>query len=203
MPQRLLMYGSSAALAAGGVLMPNGALTATAAVMPHRAAAATTAAGINIPAVDWSEVTDAPSGITARLPGEAEVVEFGESACRDYSAETADTHVSVLFTVCDVQGTPKRSDLQAAADGATSSFRKEFGNVAVDSSTRETEFDGHPTLDLRLSVKDGGPEGKISAHRYIADDSHFVIAQTVADARNEESLNSTHKRLIAGIRIPD
>ncbi|MCX5129255.1 hypothetical protein [Streptomyces sp. NBC_00347] len=90
MPQRLLMYGSSAALAAGGVLMPNGALTATAtaAVMPHRAATATTAAGINIPAVDWSEVTDAPSGITARLPGEAEVVEFGESACRDYSAET-------------------------------------------------------------------------------------------------------------------
>lgn len=201
MPQRLLMYGSSVALAAGGVLMPNGA--STAAVLPHRTAMPTTAAGINIPAVDWAEVADDQSGITVRLPGEVEVVEFGESSCRDYSAEATDTHVGVLFTVCDVQEAPKMSDLHAAANGATSSFRKESGNVAINSSVRETEFDGHPTLDLLLSVKEVGPDSKIGAYRYIADDSHFIIAQTVADAQNEKSLNATHKRLISEIRIPD
>lgn len=182
--------------------MPNGGAL-TAAVMPHRAAAPTMAAGISIPAVDWAEVTDTPSGITVRLPGEVEVVEFGDSPCRDYSAETTDTHVGVLFTVCDVQETPKMSDLHAAADGATSGFRKESGNAAINSTARETKFDGHPTLDLRLSTKEGGPDGKIGAYRYIADDSHFIIAQTVADAQNEQSLDAIHKRVITEIRIPD
>lgn len=180
--------------------MPDGALTAA---VVHRAAAPAMAAGINIPAADWVKVTDTPSGITVRLPGEVEAIEFGEPDCRDYSAETADTHVGVLFTVCDAPEAPKMSDLRAAAQGAASGFREESGDVAVKSSTRETTFDGHPTLDLLLSTEEGGPGSKIGAYRYIADDSHFIIAQTVADARNEESLNSTHKRLITEIRIPD
>lgn len=200
-PQRLLIYGSSVALAAGSVLMPNGALAD--AVMPHHAAAPTMAAGTNVPAADWAEVTDTPSGITVRLPGEVEVIESDEPPCRDYSAVTADENVVVLFTVCDFQETPKMSDLHAAAEGTISGFREETDDVAIKSSTRETKFDGRPALDLRLSVKDGGPDSIIGAYRYIADDSHFIMAQTVSDAQNEKSLNSTHKRLITDIHIPD
>ncbi|MEU4062593.1 hypothetical protein AB0F25_09165 [Streptomyces wedmorensis] len=200
-PQRLLIYGSSVALAAGSVLMPNGALAD--AVMPHRAAAPTMASGINIPAADWAEVTDTPSGITVRLPGEVEVIESDEPPCRDYSAVTTDEKVVLLFTVCDFQETPKMSDLHEAAEGTISAFREESGDAAIKSSTRETKFDGRPTLDLRLSVKEGDPDSIIGAYRYIADDSHFIMAQTVSDAQNEKSLNSTHKQLITEIHIPD
>ncbi|QES46524.1 hypothetical protein DEJ50_00265 [Streptomyces venezuelae] len=173
-----------------------------AAVTPHRADAPTMAAGIGIPAVDWAKVTDPPSGITARLPGDIKAIELGESPCRDYSAATSDTHVLVLFTVCDVQETPKMSDLHAAAEGSTSAFRKESGDIAIKSTMRETKFDGHPALDLRLSAKEGGPDSKIGAYRYIADESHFIMVQTVADAENEKSLNSIHKQLVSEIRIP-
>ncbi|MFJ9855422.1 hypothetical protein [Streptomyces sp. NPDC101150] len=201
MTQRLLMYGSSVALAAGGVLIPNGALTSG--MKPHRATAPTIAAGFKIPAVNWAEVTDPPSGITVRLPGKVKVTESSDPPCRDYSAEMTETHVLVLFTICDAAETPKMSDLQAAAKGSTDGFRKQSDNVAIKSSTRETKFDGHPTLDLRLSTKAGGPDSSIGAFRYISDDSHFIIAQTMGDAQNEKSLNSTHKQLITGIRIPD
>ncbi|WP_407288978.1 hypothetical protein [Streptomyces sp. BP-8] len=199
MPQRLLMYGSSVALAAGGVLIPGDALTAAA--MPHHAAASTVAAGINIPAVEWAEVTDPPSGVTARLPGEVKVTESNDPHCRMYSALTADTHV--VFAVCDLPETPTMEGLHETAKGGTDSFRKNSGNVAIKSSTRETEFDGHPTLELRLSTKEGGPDSPVGAFRYIADDSRVIAAETVAYAQNEKSLNSTHKQLIAGIRIPD
>ncbi len=181
--------------------MPNG--VSAAAVVPPGAVAPTTAGRLDVPAVDWVEATDTPSGITVELPGEVEPVEFAGSPCRDYSAETTDPHVGVLFTVCDAQETPKMSDLHTAAAGSTSGFRKGSGNVAVKSTTRETEFDGHPTLDLRLSTKDGGPDSSVGAYRYIADDSHFIMVQTVADARNEKSLNAIHKRVITEMHIPD
>ncbi|MEW2135578.1 hypothetical protein AB0892_03040 [Streptomyces sp. NPDC005409] len=199
MAQRLLMYGSSVALAAGGVLIPNYA-SATA-VTPRRAAAPAMPVEINLPAVDWAQVTDAPSGITARLPGEVEAVEFGDSPCRDYSAVTTQP-VTVLFTVCDAQA-PKMSDLRIAAEGTTSGFRKESGSAVIKSSMQETKFEGHPTLDLRLSIKEGGPDSAIGASRYIADDSHFIMAQTLSDAQNEKLMNSIHQRLISEIRIPD
>lgn len=181
--------------------MPHGTLTA--AMAPHHAAAPTVTAGVGIPAANWVKVTDSPSGITVKLPGEAEAVKVDGSPCRDYSAETADARVGVLFAVCDAQETPKMSDLRTAAKGSIDGFRKASGNAAINSSTRETTFDGHPTLDLRLSTKEGGPDSKIGAFRYIADDTYFIMAQTVADTGNEKSLDSTHKRLIAEIRIPD
>ncbi|MFF2134168.1 hypothetical protein ACFVW1_54505, partial [Streptomyces olivochromogenes] len=106
--QHLLMLTASTALAAGGVLLPTSAVATP--ETPGVGTIPTVAAwpsghghpGITNPGVEWVETTDAPSGITAKLPGKAKVekksipVDGKSVNARSYGVETADGGVGFI-----------------------------------------------------------------------------------------------------------
>lgn len=143
LPRRLVIHATSVALAAAGALLPARAWAAGP-VMPRLPVART------LPAADWVDVTDDPSGITFKLPARPTVTRTSKPDCRMYAAASAATSETV--SVCDIPGTDKVDYLYSTADGALDAFRKKAGND-VDSGTQETEVEGRPALDLHASGK--------------------------------------------------
>jgi hypothetical protein len=146
--------------------------------------------GITVPAVDWVETTDTPSGISAKLPGKAEVDTEPDS--RSYSVKTDD--YVVRFIVYDGPAT------EAALNDALQSFAAGVG--ATIASSQKTTAGGRPALDARLTFTAQEGIGGIYLTRLIAADTHMVQLVTVGLAADEQVLQKTHQQLLAGVRIP-
>ena len=206
--QRILMLTASTAVAAGGVLLPTSAFAAP--ETPHVGSVTTMAAGhaghshqgITIPADEWVKTTDAPSGITVKLPGKATVQKLSIPAGgttvtgRVYSVETDNGFFG--FAVIDVPG--GQEDLHEGLQGFLEGYNEGAGETLTSSSIRKTTIDGRPALDARLSTK--GSDRVVGAARFIADDTHVVQAVTLGSATNKKAMDQMHQQLIASIRIP-
>ncbi|MER5730797.1 hypothetical protein ABT084_21135 [Streptomyces sp. NPDC002138] len=190
--QRLVIHATCVALATAGALLPAHAWAAGP-VMPRLPMARA------LPAADWVEVTDNPSGITFKLPAPPKLTRTSKPTCRTYTAASAATSQTVA--VCDIPGTDKMEYLYSTADGALDSFRKKAGSD-VDSGTQETEVDGRPALDLHASGKNDPPHRLLFTARYIADDPYTVSALSFAYAKNEKALDQEHQQLLDSLRIP-
>lgn len=149
---------------------------------------------------EWTPATDAPSGVSAELPGEAEeektsVPVGGEPVSgRVYGVETGEAFVG--FAVFDTPGTPR--DLRASLKGFLDAYERESGETLRSTGVRTTTVDGRPALDARLSSSDD----MAGATRFIGEDGHVVQAVTFGPEDNRKDLEALHRQLLAGIRLP-
>ncbi|MER7820165.1 hypothetical protein [Streptomyces sp. NPDC096153] len=150
-------------LSAVGVLLPAAApppLAVPRATAAHAVPAATGAE-------EWTPATDAPSGVSAELPGEAEeektsVPVGGEPVSgRVYVVETGEAFVG--FAVFDTPGAAR--DLRASLKGFLGACERESGETLRSTDVRATTVDGRPALDARLSSSDdmAGPGASSAA----------------------------------------
>ncbi len=208
--QRLLLLSASTVLVVGGAAPAGTAFAAPA--TPHVGAATTMPAGYggherhgtSVPAVEWVETKDPPSGITAEFPGKATVQESsipveGKTVNGRYYRVDITKDEGVGLAVFDMPGDQYSLDenLQGFLDGYSIVTG---GETLTSTNVRKTTVDGHPVLDARLSAEEG--EGAVGFLRLIADDDHLVHAVTFGPAANEKALKEMHERFLAGIRIP-
>lgn len=156
----------------------------------------------DMPAVDWVETTDSPSGITAELPGKASVrkatvsIEGKTVDARLYMLDTPDGAVG--FAVHDMPGDqyPLEDNLQRVLE----SYMQNTAEPLTSSNVRKVTYDGRPALDARLTSE--ADEPLVGFIRLIADDKHLVQALALGPEANEKALKAMHERLLAGLRIP-
>ncbi|WP_351222827.1 hypothetical protein [Streptomyces sp. NPDC002133] len=219
-PQRLVILAASTALAAAGALLPASAFAAPA--TPHAATMAAAEAGqagpgqgqsqgqgqgrqgIDVITVRWVERTDAPSGITFKIPESATVETRAEAgtgkiaSCRIYLMRTSDG-LNGAVGVYDIPGTPET--LREALQGFVEGYNKDPGRKIAIASSRMTTVDGRPALDARLTTTEGKARG-VGSVRFIADDTHVVQVLTLAGETDKKAADRMHQQLLAGVRIP-
>ncbi|MGD9531869.1 MAG: hypothetical protein AB7V44_34425 [Pseudonocardia sp.] len=135
----------------------------------------------------WVDVTDAPSGVTVALPGEADPVEvpFG----RAYAPDGAD----VAFAVVDVPTIPG-----LGLDTVLDSVGPGLGVTVVES--QETTVDGRDALDAVVAVDREDAQGTALV-RAVLDDGHVIVLATRATDASDETARALHQRLLAGLRF--
>lgn len=207
--QRLALLSASTALVTGG-LLPSA--TAFAAPAPAAAVAAAAAAAAPTPtptststqpAQGAVKTTDPPSGITAQLPGKAEVrmgaipMEGGSVDARVYGVETPDGATG--FAVYDIPGA--QIPLEDALKGFVDAYGLTGGGTLTSEDVRKTTVDGRPALDASLTGE--GPDGAaVGSIRFISDDDHLVMALTYGPEAKEKALDTMHQQLINSLQIP-
>ncbi|MDX3536664.1 hypothetical protein PV721_20235, partial [Streptomyces sp. MB09-01] len=194
--QRLLMLSASAALFVGGGLPSTPAFAAP----PTAYVGAVTTA----PAVEWVKTTDPPSGITAELPGKAQVRKSsiptagGEAVeGRAYGLEIPEGAIG--FTVHDIPG--DRLSLDEAIRGLTGKYEELGGEPLVSTDVKKKTVDGRQVLDARLSTVEHD-QRLVGWVRVIADDDHLVQALTLGPESGEKTLKEMHERFVGSIHIP-
>ncbi|MFD7445988.1 hypothetical protein [Streptomyces sp. NPDC059909] len=209
-PQRLLVLTATTALAAAGVLLPTSSFAAPA--TPQISTVTTTEAGQGVPGhhgtditpATWAETTDAPSGVTFKLPGKPTVQEIPKSldgltpGARVYMAQSAEgIHSAVI--VYDVPGS--QATLSVGLQEFLRGYNAGSGERLTAGNSRQTTVDGRPALDAPLAAAKGGGKDSGSV-RLIADDTHVVQIVTIGPKANEKAVKKTHQQLLAGVRIP-
>ncbi|WP_405832371.1 MULTISPECIES: hypothetical protein [unclassified Streptomyces] len=194
--QRLLMLSAAAALVAGGVLPSAPAFSDPAAAY----AGAVTAT----PAEEWVKTTDPPSGITAELPGKAQVRKVsiptaggGTVEGRSYGLEVPEGAIG--FTVHDIPG--DQLSLDEAIRGLIAKYKQFGGAPLVSTDVRKKTVDGRRVIDARLSTVEHD-QRLVGWVRVIADDDHLVQALTLGPESGEKTLKKMHERFVDSIHIP-
>lgn len=207
--RRLALLSASTALVTAGLLpsAPASAAPAAPAAAPAAAVAAaptpTPTPPSTPPAQGLVKTTDPPSGITAELPGKAEVrmgaipMEGDSIDTRVYGVETPDGATG--FAVYDMPG--DRIPLEDALKGFIDAYGLTGGGTLTSENVRKTTVDGHPALDADLSGEgaDGTAVGSI---RFISDDDHLVMALTYGPEKDEKDLRAMHQQLLDSLQIP-
>lgn len=173
-----------------GVLLPTSALAATEAPPPASA----------VTAGHWVEVTDAPSGIKAELPGKPMVKKYTKAkdgiAGRVYMTGNDDRATG--FSVFDVHGA---QDLKVGLPAFLNAYNRDSQSprdVLTGTVTKGTDVNGRRTLDARLSAKDG----TVGATRFIYDGRHFVQLVSISTAKQAASMPRTYRQLLDSLRMP-
>jgi hypothetical protein len=204
--QRFAMFAASTAVVAGGVLLPTSAFAAT----PHVGTVTTASAAQGgqdhraaaDPAENWVEITDAPTGITFRLPAEPTVENVSEPGRdgrtitgRQYSVETVDGSAAIVFTVYDAPGTTENLD-----NGIKEICKnyKELSDATATSTIDETQVDGHPAREAHLSSKTDVGAASVVA----ADDAHIVEFASLGPVAEEQAMAELHQQISDSVSIP-
>ncbi|MFG2992718.1 hypothetical protein ACGFZK_26060 [Streptomyces sp. NPDC048257] len=212
--QRLVLLSASTALVTTGLLPSTGAFAtpAPAHVAVTAATVTPTATPTPIPTPaptatkateDWVRATDAPTGITAELPGKAELrkgsvpIEGKDVAARAYGVDVPDAGIG--FSVHDMPG--DQFPLQDSLEGFLAAYNLANGDTLTSSDVRKTTVDGRPALDARLADKDDA-DRTVGSIRLISDDDHLVMAITLGSEAQEKELKRMHERLLSSLRIP-
>ncbi|MFD0717912.1 hypothetical protein [Streptomyces globosus] len=203
MPRRspfrsLLALCTAAALSAGGSLP-------AAAAAPPASAPARAAPAAPTPSADWVRTEDAPSRISAELPGRAKPqetsvpVEEGEAvSARTYRVDLPGGGAG--FTVHDVPGW--RSTLREFLDGFLDSYNALADEPLNGRDVKETTVEGRQVLDARLVSEVPGPDGVAGFIRLVADGDHLVQIVTFGPAAEANPLGQTQARIAASLRFP-
>ncbi len=200
----LLVLAASTALMGGG-LLPSAPAFPAAATSHSATAAGRDPLETVVPARDWMETKDLPSGITVELPGRATLEEDelpvdGETVTmRAYELDTPDG--GVAFIVHDVPGGQRPLDDYLKA--FLTVLEDDFGGSALTiADVKKSTLDGRPVLDARLVPKDGGDHA-VALTRYIGDGDHVVQVLTLGDGSKEKAMAQTQERVRSSIRFPD
>ncbi|MEV4193523.1 hypothetical protein [Streptomyces toxytricini] len=201
MPRRtlthsLLALSTAAALSAGGVLPAAAAAPPASAVAPAAPS----------PSAEWVRTQDAPSRISAELPGRAKPeetsvpVDEGEAvAARTYRVDLPDGGAAG-FTVHDVPGW--RNTLREFLDGFLESYNALSDEPLAAKDIKETTLEGRQVLDARLVSEVPGPDGIAGFIRLIAEGDHLVQILTFGPAADADPLGRTQARTAASLRFP-
>ncbi|MGW7328926.1 hypothetical protein ACWGIU_10075 [Streptomyces sp. NPDC054840] len=201
--RRLALLSASTALVTGGLLPSTAAFAAPAPAAATAAPAPAPTPPPGEPSQAAVKTTDPPSGITAQLPGKADVrmgaiPMEGESVdARVYGVETPDGATG--FAVYDMPG--DRIPLEDALKAFVDAYGLTGAGTLTSDNVRKTTVDGRQALDASLSGEDadGAAVGSI---RFISDDDHLVMALTYGPEAKEKDLKEMHQRLLSSLRIP-
>lgn len=211
--QRLALLSASTALVTAGLLPSTAAFAAPASAAAAGAVTATAAAAAAAaptptppptqPSQEAVKTTDPPSGISAELPGKAQVrsgsipMDGKAVAARVYGVETPDGATG--FAVYDMPG--DRLPLEDALKGFVDAYALMGNGTLTSENVRKTTVDGHPALDATLTGEDGDGS-TVGSIRFISDDDHLVMALTYGPEENEKDLNAKHKQLLDSLQVP-
>ncbi|MCX4959809.1 hypothetical protein [Streptomyces virginiae] len=203
--QRLALLSASTALVTAGLLPSTAAFAApaSAAAAGAVATAPTPTPPPTQPSQDAVKTTDPPSGISAELPGKAQVrsgsipLDGKTVAARVYGVETPDGATG--FAVYDMPG--DRLPLEDALKGFVDAYALMGNGTLTSENVRKTTVDGHPALDATLTGEDGAGS-TVGSIRFISDDDHLVMALTYGPEEDEKDLNAKHKQLLDSLQVP-
>lgn len=182
--QRLTLLAASGALITGGALLPGTAF----------AAPAISAVSVALAEAEWVEATDEPSGISAQLPGEAELEETqeGDNLIRTYTVETE--YGETGFTVQEIPG----SDPSQPWD-LVGTLNKEWEGWTVDDGTQTgTTEGGVPFLSATARHADGQ-----AAHvTYFDLGTYLLTVTTVGGDDQEAAIDQDNQQVVDSILVP-
>jgi hypothetical protein len=163
----------------------------------------TASLGVTVPAVEWTETTDSPTGISVMLPGRATVEKTtttdagGKShPFRLYTAEI-DSSQGVLFGIIDFSDGKYTYDFDKGLKGIV----ENTGSGGAVTNSRRLTVNGHPALDGRFTATfdDGTNVGLV---RIVSAGKYVVVIETLGPLSNENELSPIHQRVLGSLRLP-
>ena len=190
--QRVVLLAASTTAITGGVLLPTSAFAA-----PATPPAGTTADA----AARWTQTTDDPSGISARLPGKAEMRDVSEHGVegRMYVAKT--DYGAIGFAVYDTPPGGRwdlKGCLQDTLNGFNEDSRSADGKLTSKDVQEGTTPDGQPALDAALAARDG----TVGHVRYVDLGDHMIMVISLGTSDNRQAMDADYLQLLNGIQLP-
>ncbi|MFF4826936.1 hypothetical protein ACFY20_28645 [Streptomyces sp. NPDC001312] len=151
-------------------------------------------------AAQWVDTTDAPSGITVKLPGRAKVEHDSVTRSgrtlqiREYGV-SAGTNEAAAFQVTDTHG----ADLKAAPEGAIQGLAAHYSGTV--SRNQPLEVAGYPARESRITFDRHGVPSVLLV-RYVAADDHLVGLVASGPATDEKGVKQLYQQLTGSLRIP-
>ncbi|MEV6056776.1 hypothetical protein [Streptomyces sp. NPDC052107] len=150
-------------------------------------------------AAQWVKTTDAPSGITVKLPGRTKV----EHDSITMSGKTFQIRMykvsagknKVAFQVTDMHGADTKAALDPAVRGVAASTN---GTV---SRNHPLEVAGHPAREGRITFDDNGVPSVVLV-RYVAATDHLVGLVASGPAADEKGVKQLYQQLTGSLHIP-
>ncbi|MGW1166495.1 hypothetical protein [Streptomyces sp. NPDC002550] len=177
---RLALLAASTTVITGGVLAQGSAFAAT----------------------QWQQITDAPSGITVRLPGRPAVQKYSDHGVnsRDYVVPTG--YGALGFSVFDGPGKAPdkpwdlKTGLKAAVDGYNSSDAEaRLHSTGVHDGTE----DGDHYLEAGLV----GADGKVGHIRMVDHGRQALMIMTIGTGDRRDAVDRDYRQVLDSIKTRD
>ncbi|MFI9614850.1 hypothetical protein ACIHCM_24810 [Streptomyces sp. NPDC052023] len=157
--QRMALLAASTTVITGGVLLPTSAFAAAA---PAGVVTTTVAdaAGSTDAAAQWTQTTDAASGVTVQLPGEAQTETIDDDGIEARVYDVTTDYGFIRFTVFEGSNDSPEWDLagslQEQLDMHNQDAAQSSGATLSSEDVQEgTTAEGLPALDAALTATDG------------------------------------------------
>ncbi|MER6975587.1 hypothetical protein [Streptomyces carpinensis] len=150
-------------------------------------------------AAQWVKTTDAPSGITVKLPGRTKVVHDSITLngktfqLRMYVVRAGKN--KAVFQVTDMHGADTKAALDPAIRGIATSTK---GTVSRDQPLKVA---GHPAREGRITFDDKGVP-RVVLIRYVAAADHLVGLGASGPAADEKGVKQLYQQLTGSLHIP-
>ncbi|MFF4761077.1 hypothetical protein [Streptomyces sp. NPDC001292] len=150
-------------------------------------------------AAQWVNTTDAPSGITVKLPGSTKVEHDSITLSgktyqlRMYKASAGKNKAA--FQVTDMHGADSKAALDPAIRGVAASIS---GTV---SRNQPLEVAGHPAREGRITFDSNGVPSVVLV-RYVAAADHLVGLVASGPAADEKGVKQLYQQLTGSLHIP-
>ncbi|MER6068759.1 hypothetical protein ABT187_07840 [Streptomyces sp. NPDC001817] len=153
-------------------------------------------------AAQWNKITDAPSGISVRLPGKPQVQKTTDNGvnCRDYVATTG--YGAVGFSVFDEPGSDpaKPWDLKGGLKGAVDGYNSADPSTAL----RSTDVhDGTEHGDRYLEAKLVGAHGRTGHIRLVDHGRQAIMIMNVGTGDQRRTVDRDYQQVLHSIHAPD
>ncbi|WP_189317892.1 hypothetical protein [Streptomyces brasiliensis] len=150
-------------------------------------------------AAQWVDTTDAPSGITVKLPGRAKVEHDSFTLSgKTYQIRRYKVSVGknkVAFEVVDMHGADPKPELDPAVRGAAASIS---GTIT---RNQPLKVAGHSAREGRITFDNHGVPS-VTLVRSVAADDHLVGLVAGGPATDEHGVKQLYQQLTSSLRIP-
>ncbi|WP_336110557.1 hypothetical protein [Streptomyces sp. PTD9-10] len=194
--RRLALLAASTTVITGGVLLPTSAFAA-----PSTPPAAATAAVADA-AAHWTQTTDDPSGVTAELPGDAQMQKCTVNGIQGRAYQVATDYGAIGFVVYDAPGGGGRWDLRGSLKNALDNYNK--GSRSTDErltahDVRDSTTDaGQPVVDAALSARDG-----TAGHtRFVDLGDHMVQILAIGTKDTRKTMDADYRQFLSSLQLP-
>ncbi|MFG3659614.1 hypothetical protein [Streptomyces sp. NPDC047706] len=199
--QRVALLAASTTVITAGVLVPTSAFAAAAPVGVVTTTVAGSAGSADA-AAQWTQTTDAPSGVTVQLPGQAHTETIDEDGIEARVHDVTTDYGFIRFTVFegpdDGQGWDLTGSLQKQLDMHNKDAAQSSGATLTGEDVQEgTTAEGLPALDAALTATDGtaGDTRLIDLGPYMV---QVVVLGTTDD---QQAMEADYLRVLNGLEL--
>ncbi|MGW2746191.1 hypothetical protein [Streptomyces sp. NPDC001450] len=193
--QRLALLAASTTVITGGVLLPTSAFAAP-------ATPPATTATVADAATRWTQTTDESSGVTAELPGDAQMQKYTVNGIKGRAYQVATDYGSIGFMVYDAPRGGGQWDLKGSLKNALDNYNKDSrstDDVLTSHDVRESATDGgQPVVDAALSAGDG----TVGHTRFVDLGDHMVQILVMGTKDTQKTMDADYRQFLNRLQLP-